>query len=326
MPGHKVKAIVAAAILLPLIVYGIVFSGGISTDHGRWADFGSYISGIYGALGFLGLIYSLHTTRTQFISQGQDTTFFNLWGALQNRISNASVDAGDITLHGQAAYEYVVEKIQGELRFEASRLARNIFCEDPEEVGFVHYADFSYALSQEGSPEDPFEGREEFIRMMKALKSFDERSEYLKSWLGQSGYETEAVREALCGLGSVHFYKVPFAKRRVYYERAFSSIKKKHGALIDGYFRNVCYLANHAVQSINAKEHVEYLASQLSRYELVLIFYCLAGASHPQKFTARLVESGVLGELVHFDCRELMIDMPSDEELAREIEHVESVG
>lgn len=320
------KVIIGIFILSPLAAYGIVFTEGISNDHSRWAEFGTYIGGIYGALGFLGLIYSMHNTRSQFVTQSQENTFFNLWGALQSKVSSAAVKSGKNKLQGQSAIEFIVAKIKSELEVEAVKLARNLLCQDPEKIGFVHYANLQIALNKESPTEDIFKGREEFIRDMKARKEYNERSEYLKYLLGASGQEKESIRTALRGLGSVNFYKVPFETRRYHYQMALSQIKKTYGAVIDGYFRNVSYLAEYALRSINAKQHIEYLGSQLSRYELVLIFYCLIGSEVDQKFAAGLVNSGVLSELLHFDCRELIIDMPTDELLTEEIRHVQNIG
>lgn len=50
-------------VLLPVIFYMCYFNGGISSEHGRWAEFGDYIAGIAGILNviaFVVLTVSLH--------------------------------------------------------------------------------------------------------------------------------------------------------------------------------------------------------------------------------------------------------------------------
>jgi hypothetical protein len=52
-PKHRTIALVTlalVAILSPIAVYLFIFGGSISTDHGRWAEFGSAIGGIYSPL------------------------------------------------------------------------------------------------------------------------------------------------------------------------------------------------------------------------------------------------------------------------------------
>lgn len=62
--------------------------------------------------------------------------------------------------------------------------------------------------------------------------------------------------------------------------------------------------------------------SQLTRYELVLIFYYLASGKVTKQFKKDLKNSNLLHGLLDIDSRSLMIDFPSDECIKSELEYL----
>ena len=81
---------------LPIVFYAISFSGGISNEHSRWSEFGSFLSGIYGTFAFIILAYTTNLTRKQFKIQNEDNVFFKLYESLQTRITNSSISLDNV--------------------------------------------------------------------------------------------------------------------------------------------------------------------------------------------------------------------------------------
>lgn len=101
--------------IAPLGFYFYIFHGVISVDHSRWAEFGSYVSGIYGALAFLIIAYTTIITKKQFIIQNEDNIFFRLYESLQNRINASSLIIGEEKHTAQQVLKLVTNRFYEEL-------------------------------------------------------------------------------------------------------------------------------------------------------------------------------------------------------------------
>ena len=104
-----------AAGILPLGIYFFNFYGSLSAEHHEWAEFGSYVSGAYGAFAFLILAYTTDLTRRQFQIQNQDNFFFKLHDSLEGRIANNTVVVGSTTYTAHQTFKVVAERFHEEL-------------------------------------------------------------------------------------------------------------------------------------------------------------------------------------------------------------------
>lgn len=104
-----------AAGIFPLGIYLFSFYGSLSTEHQKWAEFGSYVSGAYGAFAFLILAYTTNLTRKQFQIQNQDNFFFKLHDSLEGRIANNTVVVGDTTYTAHETLKVVAERFHAAL-------------------------------------------------------------------------------------------------------------------------------------------------------------------------------------------------------------------
>lgn len=312
-------AIVVAA-LAPIAFYIGTFGGGISREHDRWGEFGSYLSGLYGSLALAVLAYTTFLTQNQFKRQNEDSVFYKLIDSLQYRIQHSSVVVNNEEISAHKSLKHITERFYAELSVESVELGRMLLCKAPEKVATVHYTKLFEALNPRNWIETFEEDRDAFIADITAQGQFNARWEQLKSYIGSRGEESPGVREALQATGSVNFYKIPFKDRQHHYHSALRRVLADHGEFLDGYFATLLYISDVVAKSTNREQYARYLKSQLTRYEVIIIFYMIAGENDGPPFRGRSLHAlGLLDRLRTIDCQSLMIDFPDEEEINAEL-------
>ena len=79
----KILIIIFVGVAISIIgFYLYIFKGGLTSNHSKWAEFGSFIGGvlspIVGILAFIGLFYNFDLTKKQFKKDNEDNTFFRI--------------------------------------------------------------------------------------------------------------------------------------------------------------------------------------------------------------------------------------------------------
>ncbi|HEY5580406.1 MAG TPA: hypothetical protein VIK56_04460 [Rhodoferax sp.] len=317
--------LVGFAVLLsavPLGIYIFNFHGSFSTKHGEWGEFGSYVSGVYGTLAFLVLVYTTNITRRQFQIQNEDNVFFKLYESLQNRITNSSTVVGDATHTAHQTLKALANKFHEELSEQAIEIARLLLCKTPEQIADAHFMRIFEAIRGLRFVESFTEERDNFISDINGQRDFNARWERLKIHIGSRGEESGRLREALRATGSVNFYKIPFSERRQHYVAVVRRLSDEHGEFLDGYFKNICFLLEFAAKSVNRATYLAFLTAQLTKYELIIVFYLIAGRDGELGSMKNLRDLGIMDGLVTLGCQSLMLDFPSDEDLRNELENV----
>ncbi|MHC8309950.1 hypothetical protein ACYZUC_10090 [Pseudomonas sp. GT1P32] len=306
-------------VLAPIALYLSKFHGGLTDQHARWGELGSYFSGIYGSLALLVLAYTTYLTQTQFKRQNEDSIFYKLFDSLQYRIQHSSITINGNEFSAHKSLKYIADRIHRELSDEAVEIGRMLLCKEPENVADVHYTKLFEAINGRSWIKTFQEDRAAFIADITAQGHFSGRWEQLKYYIGSRGEESESIKEALRATGSVNFYKIPFKDRQHHYAAALHRILKDHGEFLDGYLSTILYITDVCAASSNSRQYARYAQSQLTRYEVVILFYLLAGNDGKVAGADNLKNLGLLNRLRTFDCQSLMIDFPSEEQIDREI-------
>ena len=313
--------VVIALFILPLALYAYNFNGVLPSEHTAWAEFGSYIGGIYGGLAFFAFVYTTNITRKQFKTQNEDNVFFKLYDSLQNRISTATllIDGDKYSAH--QLIKVLAKKFYSELSEESIEIARLLLAKRPETISNTHYGKIFEAINGPGYFDTLIKDKDSLIQDVNSLADFGARWEVLKYYIGSRGGESSKLKEALRATGSVNFYKIPFSERSCHYKYVYQRLSVDYGEFLDGYFKNVKYLLEFADKSANKCLYVNFINSQLTKYELILLFYFIVGGE--QKIEDKIVFSnlGVFDELLSIDYHMLMIDAPSKEILEKELEN-----
>ncbi len=303
-------------------MYLFVFHGTLSIEHNRWSEFGSYLSGIYGTLAFLILAYTTDITRKQFKTQNEDNVFFKLYDSLQNRIVNSSITISESEHSGHQTLKVLATRFYEELSEEAIEIARMLLVKSPEEISNVHYMKIFEAISGDGYIDTWSEDKDSLIQEINNQPDFNSKWEHIKIYIGSRGSETEKIREALRATGSVNFYKIPFSERQNHYKAVVQRLSTEYGEFLDGYFRNICYLIEFALNSVNKDLYKSFIKSQLTKYELIILFYLIAGREDGLTNKNIFHDLDIINEILTLDCQSLMIDFPSNEELSQELNNV----
>lgn len=316
--------LITTLVLLPIFMYLFKFgTKPLSTHQSIWGDFGSYVSGIYGTLAFFVLIYTTTITRKQFQIQNEDNLFFKLYESLENRIANNSIIIGDKHYNAHQSLEVLAKKYYEELfTTETIDIARRLLCNSPEKLGVTQFMKLFNATKGTDFHKSFTTDKESFISDIISQGGFNERSERLKDYIGSRGQEQANVRSALIDIGNVYFYKISFSERRPHYVAATQRISHIHGGFLDGYLKNVYFLLEFAAKSINRDTYLKFLKAQFTKYELIIAFYHVAGRSGKLGNMKYLRELGIMDGLMAPDCRSLMIDVPSEEDLNLELKNV----
>jgi len=307
MRVYAMKEIISACFLAtiflaPLGVYFFKFHGSISEDHVRWGEFGSYLSGVYGSLALIIVVYTTIITRKQFKIQNEDSVFFKFFDSIQNRIANSAVTISETEYTAHQSLKALVNRFYEVLSEETIEIARQLLCKSPEKVVDVHYMKIFEALKGDNFIKTFDEDRDGFVEDINSQPDFNSRWEQLKFYIGLRGTESERLRDALRTTGSVNLYKIPFEKRRQHYKAAVQRLSDEHGEFLDGYFRNVSYLLKFATKSINRDLYINFIKSQLTRYETIILFYLIAGRSGSVSDINDFRDFGILDRLSSIDC------------------------
>lgn len=307
---------------LPIIMYINIFGIHFNTKHSSWGEFGSFLSGVYGSFAFLILAYTTHLTRTQFKIQNEDNVFFKLYESLQKRIENYSIHIEDKEYTGNQALKILTEEYKKELRNWSANLARRLLVDQPEKIPTVSFHKLVVALYGEQEGLNYTQHREQFISEMNSQPDKNQKIELLKDYFGSEGAEGEKVFDALCATGSVQFYNVPFKTRKSYYRTIIAESFNKYGDFLDGYLHNILYIIEFADKAENRSLYLDYIKSQLTKYELLIIFYLMASKEEIGSSKNKFYDLGIMQRLEDIECSSLLLDSPSPEQIATELRYI----
>ncbi|MGM0579199.1 MAG: hypothetical protein ACQETL_00870 [Bacteroidota bacterium] len=265
---------------------------------------------------------ALNEQRLQFKKQSEDEIFYRVLDKQQNRVINSSFNEVTITYSGYQIFTLLTDKLKDRLLDECHLLARHIICNDPENIGdlFLHKLfvahDGKYDSSQMKAKKEKF-----VTELLKRDKN--DRWEYIKYYFGSFGDEPPNMRRVLLDIGSVKFYKIDFQERHHLYQKVFSSLTHDYGFFLDGYLREIEFISRLVNKTINEKTYQSYFASHVTKYECIIIFYYLLSGQATKEFNTFISACGLFSDLPKYSS--LIIDMPSDTEIKREIQNIEQL-
>jgi len=79
-----------------IILYLATFNGGLSEDHSKWGEFGSFFGALTGLLAFIGVIITLIQSRRQVLASEERETFFSLLDIFREHRKNVKIDKSQL--------------------------------------------------------------------------------------------------------------------------------------------------------------------------------------------------------------------------------------
>lgn len=309
---NLVYVLVLVCFFIPLATYFINFNDGLSNLSSDWSNFGSYVGGVYGTLGFFAVAYSIYFNSRQNLKLEQDQVFYKSMELLTNRISNASMMVNDKPVQGASILKNIVIGIHDELDEQCILHARHLLCTIPEKISDIHYGKILNAYSGE------FVIGGEKLEAIKStlldVSDYNTRWENIKYYIGSTNNETSEMIGALKALGHVWFYKISIEDRKQLYSHVISKLECDYGEFVNGYIKNLKFIAAFVNEALNKELYLKFTASQISKYEIIILFY-YAMVSDDVDLVNVLLGLGLLDGIKEKECLYLMIDLPSVEEI-----------
>ncbi|PSR52377.1 hypothetical protein AHMF7605_01975 [Adhaeribacter arboris] len=244
----------------------------------------------------------------------KEQLFFRLVDNLNQRIINFSYSENT----SYKALDNLVNIFFKKIDFECIGLGRQLLAKQPEKIDLVHYIKILQAttLNDLPSPDNAKKLKQSIVER----KGFNDRWEYIKHVVGSTDNKNENANNALRAIGHVNFYKIDFSERENIYITVYDDIYREFSGFTDGYTKSLSYLINFIIENNGNQFFIDYLKSNLSTQELILIFYFCASRKSNELFRQNIKLTNLLDGLTQ--AREKFIDLPSTLELKAEIEHI----
>ncbi|RBP79680.1 putative phage abortive infection protein [Shewanella putrefaciens] len=278
-----------------LLLYVSEFHGGLSESHSVWGEFGSFFGGvlspIVSILAFIGLLYSMEQTKTQFKQQSEESSFYSLLNFHHSKVSQ--------TIYNDAVGFDAFKAISGEFfKYYEKRcftMARKQIQENPEELpDFAYY--FLSEVIKERSPSVRGTGK----RLVSYYFGLSEDKNELFKGLFDANISDDD-NSKIVAIGDTLIRQLSPEERVKIIGSIYNDFYHEYGHRLGHYFRNLYYTLEVADSSNNQEVYAKILRAQLSRYELNLLFYNALSEYSSMKFNKLLVKYGMLNGLYNLD-------------------------
>ena len=273
-------------------------------------------------MAFFAVAYSIYVTGVRFLKQNEDQIFYKSVDDLINGLVESRGSNEYKGWQSDSVLSLVISEIYQELNNQSSHLARKVLCRDPSIISDTNLGKIIHCLPRNSLGHGVDINKDEFLRVISERKDFNDCWEWLKGIFGGINAENKNIKNALQDAGSVCFYKVSFEDRVYYYQLAWGAVENRYGEMINRYTRIMDFILSHAHEAQRSELYRKYLMSRLTKYDIVFLFY-IASFSNDSGLIKRLIEFGILGEIKRSECRELMLDYPSEQEATYEIQFIE---
>jgi hypothetical protein len=280
-----------------------------SKEHSDWAEFGSYLGGTLGPilalLAFLGVIRTLAITRQQYRAQSDESRFFNLVNLHMNKVNSLCISE---RWKGYNSFQRFINSYESIGRQKmASMVWRRCF-ESPSTAP-------DYLIDHVGTKLSASLGKKITTGEMRDhLVSSTARDEVLRAALG----DTEKLKgdEETQGIGFRLFSESSMKDKVCELIAAYDNFYEDLGQHFGHYFRNMHHILRFIKVCNDREEFRRTYRAQLSRYEIVGLFYNYmsrhAGAAFVENvYTMRLFEGITLSDIFF---------IPSEKEFQRLVE------
>ncbi|NTW34140.1 MAG: hypothetical protein HGB12_16235 [Bacteroidetes bacterium] len=306
--------------ITPLILYIAIFHAGLSEKESNWEAFGSYVGGIYGALGFFAVAYSIYMTKEQFQTQHEDEVFYKSMEGLQTRVLFIPKKGQDDSTETSIA-KAAVETLNKELENQTPDMALRILCNNPNLIPDTNLSTIVDAVNLNIKNPERQISSTVFLDEVNSRQEPFHRSEYLKCILGGVGFQSHEIKRALTAAGYTSFYKAGFEHRKLFYEHAWGTVNSHYGEEINLYIKKLDFILNHIAVSKRRSVHKKYLLAHISKYDIALLFYYALTYSDFD-IVKLLFRFDLHGEVRREECRYLLFDCPSEEKVLADLEFI----
>lgn len=276
--------------VIPLVLYFCKFHYELSLTHNVWGEFGALYGGIMGPvftlLGFIGLLWNLDITKKQFREQSQDSTFYNLINLHNNKVRMIEFSGSEkVKMVGFEAFKKYSEEFCRIYDNESIRVARIELSNNTRNL-----TDNAGEFLWKKYPKQSHEGDIFWSNRganLEILASLFEKTtdtwELQKSLIGTDDSITVEDRESLISIGHVTIEDSSPEKRIELIKTVNDFFYHDYGHMLGHYFINIYFILKNIDKAEKSIEYSKLYRAQLSRYELVMIYYnCIGGRANEE--------------------------------------------
>ncbi|MFT6834266.1 MAG: hypothetical protein ACJA0H_000294 [Francisellaceae bacterium] len=279
------------------VLYTSQFTGGLSESHTVWGEFGSFFGGILSpivsVLAFVGLLYSMEQTKSQFKQQSEESSFYSLLNFYQAKVSQTAYE----NVTGFDAFKVISNKFLISYKERCFRLAKNKIKNDPSNLPHFSYHLLSEVIQKRSSASlDSDIGK---ALVVEYFNLSDDKNELFKSLFDVNPSNKE--RDLLIAIGDTLVRQMPSEQRLDIIGQIYSEFYHDHGHILGHYFRHFYYTLAHADSSTKNDNYAKILRAQMSRYELNLLYYNALSDYTSTKFNTLLAKYDIFNEVYHLD-------------------------
>lgn len=255
-----------------------------------------------------------NTNQKEQINLLKEQLFFRLVDNLNQRIINFSYSENT----SYKSLDNLINIFLNKIDNECIGLGRQLLAKQPEKIDLVHYIKILQATTLNDLPSP--ENAEELKQKLIDKNGFNDRWEYIKVLVGSTDNKNTNANNALKAIGHVNFYKIEFSERENIYIIVYDEIYREFGGFMDGYTKSLSYLVDFIIENNENPFFIDYLKSNLSTQELILIFYFTASRKSNENFRRKIKKTNLLDGITQ--ARDKFIDLPSTVELQKEVEFI----
>lgn len=298
-------------IFLSLVLYLCEFNSGLSNNHTKWGEFGSYFGGITGPLisvmAFIGLLKSISLTKKQFEIQSQESTFFNLLNFHASKVDKIYSERSGKT----DAFQFLCEKYGEKYDYHCTRVALNSIVDKPGELPDFTYFNFLRILL---GLHDAITKEEIKSALSKYLSGFENKQLILNDIDLKRSVISHDFKPVLVETGRDIIRKMSCNERVEILRKAFDGFYYEYGHISGSYIRNIYYILSHSNESNNGSKYAKIFRAQLSRHELALIYFNMSSSYCDPDFINLIEEFDILNGLYISDlCYNPSVEMYKDD-------------
>ncbi|WP_412495458.1 putative phage abortive infection protein [Vibrio cyclitrophicus] len=278
-----------------LVLYVSMFSGGLSDSHSVWGEFGSFFGGvlspIVSILAFVGLLYSMEQTKTQFKLQSEESSFYSLLNFHHAKVSQTAYK----DTAGFDAFKALSDEFFNYYEKYCFIIARKQIQENPDGLPDFAYHFLSDVIKNRSSP---VEGIGKKL-VSKYFGLSEDKNELFKRLFDANISEHDNSK--IVAIGDTLIRQLTPEERVEIVGSIYNDFYHEHGHRLGHYFRNLYYTLEVADSSNSHEVYAKILRAQLSRYELNLLFYNSFSEYGSAKFNRLLVKYSLLNGLYNLD-------------------------
>ncbi len=284
--------------IIPIILYFYTFHYNLSTNHSRWAEFGSFFGGVIGPLisvsALLGLIVSIEQTRQHFSIQRNESTFFSLLNFHILKIEQ-------LTYKENKGYDIFIklsDEFKAIYREQCVCYAIKNIEEKTKELPFFAYGFLSDKIKERYG----YSHHESKNIVVEYFTQGSDKHELLKGIIDISPFGmSREDKDMLAEIGDTIVRQADVHYRMEKLKEIYDIFYHDYGHIIGHYMRSVYYILENINGSHDCINYSKIFRAQLSRFELTMLYYNMTSRFSSNKFNQLLINYNMLNGVYEND-------------------------